>query len=341
MTIARLPLVLNQSRLKDFQNCQRLYAWRYIENLVPPSRRSALEIGTAVHTGLAVFHGGGIPPSMIPPVDPNDDDSIAEHEEWTAASQLPLKDQAVFVALQKLRSTAGPTQMFEDKSLEEAVTIAGRVLDGYVSHWSDTGEVWKPLNQEVECLVEVGHGTQNFLRMRADNLSIWKGGLYLVDYKTAGRMDPRDLLKYEMDVQLSAYIYGLSKFLTEQARVEDPNADPIFIRGAIIDVLVKTIVPQYAREFYTRSEEELVEFEAEFNELANRLRLQLHRVAEGEPWKTVFPKNTDNCFRYGTCPYRDVCLKDTPVRRALYDHREPDYVDASQQEMSAYKEKSE
>jgi hypothetical protein len=204
------------------------------------------------------------------------------------------------------------------------------MLPAYVEHYQNTGDIWKPLNQEIEFLTEVGEGSNAWLRGKSDNLSTAKGGLYIVDYKTAGKLDPRDLLKYELDIQLSAYIYGLSKYLTHEMQAADAAAEPVYVRGAIIDVLVKTQTPQFARELFTRTPDELAEFEAEWIEVCNELRERLARLESGENWKVVFYRNTDNCFRYGTCPFRDVCLKDTPVRRALYDKREPDYVDEAQ-----------
>jgi len=289
------PIILNQSSFKDFMNCQRLYAWKRLQQLEPVGKRSALEIGTATHAGLAHIHSGN---------------SV---------------ESGVAVAVKKLTERAGPKLAFEDKALPEAQLIVETLIPAYVANYEKTGEIWTPLNQEIEFMVEVGEDSNVYLRGKADNLSTAKGGLYLVDYKTAGKLDPRDLLKYELDVQLSAYIYGLTKHLTEESIRR--GGEPVFIRGAIIDVLVKTKVPQFARDFFTRTLDELQEFEDEWIEVNNRIRVQHARVAAGEDWKIVFPRNTEHCFRYGTCPFRDVCMKDTPVRRALYNKRKPDYVD--------------
>lgn len=352
----KFPIVLNQSSKKAFLNCKRYFAWQRLgmytalmralnpeiadeilaslPQLTPPGRRSVLEIGTAVHAGLAVFHGGGIDIKALTKDLTDSEEDRERYDDIMEVARLPLKEQAVWTATQTLRKRAGPRLAFEDRNLPEAEEIATRTLMAYIEHYTGTDEVWKPLNQEIEFMVEVGPpGSAAWIRGRTDNLSTARGGLYIVDYKTAGRLDPRDMLKYELDDQLSTYIYGLSKYLTEQARRENPDAEPIYIRGAIIDVLVKTVVPQFARELFTRSQSELDEFELEWIEVCNDIRERLVRVAAGEDWKIVFYKNTDNCFRYGTCPYRNVCLKDTPVRRRLYDQREPDYVDSAHEEL--------
>jgi hypothetical protein len=295
------PIVLNQSRLKTYNLCRRLFGWQYIQNLRPAMQRSAPSIGIAVHAALAEYHSG---------------ESV---------------EKSVETLRKSVEKSAGPTTVFEDKTVAESGAIGEDVFRAYVVHYTGSDEIWEPLNQEIEFLVEVGQGRKIFLRGRADNLSFVKGALYLVDYKTAGKMDPRALLKYELDTQLSCYIYGLSKYLTQQSQAE--GGPPIRVEGAIIDLLVKTKMPQFARESYTRSDEELAEFESEFIEYAEEIRARLTRVADGEDWKKVFPKNTEACFQYGTCAYRDLCLRDNPVRRAAYARRSPDYVDSAQAEL--------
>lgn len=321
----RRPIVLNQSHLKSYLNCHRLYAWIRLQRLEPPLRRSAPEIGTAVHEGLRLLHTEG-----------------------------QTLDSALEATQKKLEERSGPKIAFEDKTLPEAQDIASAVLRSYSEYWGEREDMWAPIDQEVQFLVEVQPGWWHrtfsgdvtdeegkrleaewiqapsgvWLRGRADNLSVFANALWLIDYKTAAKMDPRDLLKYELDLQLTAYIYGISKQLTMDALKE--KSDPVAVQGAIIDLLVKTQVPQFAREKYTRSIDEMTEFEYEFVEYGNEIRSRMERVEAGEDWKIAFPKNTEQCFRYGTCAFRDLCLKDTPVRRSIYNKRERDYVDDAQ-----------
>lgn len=328
MSVPR-PIVENQSSVKTYNNCRRLYGWGRIERLDVPLHRSAPEIGTAVHEGLRVAHSEG---------------GTIEAGQSTAVA--------------KLEERAGPSTRFEDKDLDEAKEIVERVFTAYFEHWKDRGQVWTPLDNEVQFRVEIqpgwwnatfGVGEQNesdeklqalweqiphtgiFLRGKADNLSVHAGGLWLVDYKTAGKMDPRDLLKYDMDMQLTAYIYGITKQLTEDSVREGKGI--LAVRGAIIDLLVKTQTPQFARETFTRSVQEMAEFEHDFVEYCSEIREKHERVRNGEDWKKVFPKNTEHCFRYGTCQFRDLCLKDTDIRRTAYVQKEADYVEVSQKEL--------
>ena len=315
------PIVLNQSRVKQYQDCHRLFGWLYIEGLEAVGRRSAPEIGTAVHEGLRVYHIDRVGPAGThEPKDPGQVDQEA------------LKvAEAVDVAVKKLTARTGPGTAFQDKSLQEAAEIAKRTLEGYFKKYAAEGTLWRPIGQEVQFTVEVGEGARVFLRGRMDNLTVIGGRLFLIDYKTAAKMDPRDLLKYEMDMQLTSYIYGINKELAREAA--ETGVPALAITAAIIDVLVKTQIPQYAREQYTRTDEELAEFESEFIEIGGEIRQKLRRVREGENWKVVFPKSTNHCFHYGVCAFRDLCLRDTPTRRQMFNRRSPDYVDTAEIEL--------
>jgi hypothetical protein len=108
------------------------------------------------------------------------------------------------------------------------------------------------------------------------------------------------------------------------------------IHGAIIDALVKTKVPQYHREMFTRTLDDLRRFEKEFCMLAwgvaakhaiidgDRYRYdyfseKMWQLGREDGWKTTLPMNTAQCFQYGTCAMHTLCTSDTPLRRELYE----------------------
>lgn len=296
------PFWLNQSRWKEYMDCPRLYAWQHVENLEPTRPRGYLQLGTAIHKAQEVAHAG---------------DGTQE-----------AFDEALKVAEQTFKAgmaAAGPSLPGDDEQVAEGLETIKRMLPAYRAYYVGTGQLWKPLGMELEFCVEVGEGTGVFLVGKIDNLVTFMNGLWLVDYKTMGRLDLRDFLKYEIDVQLTAYIYGGTKQLTLDARKR--GEPPVVIRGAIIDGMIKTKVPQFHRELYTRTIDDLREFELEWVETAREMARKHQRVRNGEPWKVVFPKNTQQCFRYGTCAFRDLCVKDNEVRRMAFRKRRPDYVD--------------
>lgn len=312
------PFFLNQSRWKTYQDCDRMYGWFYVEGLEPDRPRKPLILGTAIHNAQVKIHQMNRTP-----------DSIVEA---TAAA-------AEFV--KKSLTPAGPKLPQDEAEIQDGVDTIKRVIPAYHRHWGDRGQSWKPLGQELSFNVEVGEGTGVFLVGTIDNLVTLLNSLWLVDYKTMAKLDLRDFMKYEIDIQLTAYIYGGTKKLSQEAA--KLGRPPVIIRGAIIDGIVKTTIPQFHREMFTRSVEDLQEFEQEFCMKAWEIASK-HAIKQGDrakynlyrdkmydlgitDWKVAFPKNTQQCFRYGTCPMRDLCVKDTDTRRTGYRKRQPDYVD--------------
>lgn len=282
------PIYLNQSRVQLFNNCHRKFYWWHVEGLEPDRPRWALDIGTSVHHGLALLGSG------------EDIDKVVEESRKKLASLMPK------------RILPGD---FEE--LQSNQDVVEKLLRGYYDEYKET--TWVPIAQETKGTVEVGEGTRVYLVFRTDKLATWNSRLWIVDHKTAGKLDLRDLAKYEMALQFSAYQYAVTKF-TRQA-----------VAGVIVDILVKTKTPQYHRDLKTRSPKELIEFEKEFTEIGKEIAWRLQRINHGEDPMAVFYKNTDECFRYGTCPYRELCMEDNETRRLLYKQRTPDYVDAPNQ----------
>lgn len=298
------PFYVNQSRVRSYQSCDRLYGWQYVEGLVPDRPKKQLELGSAVHKAMEIMHSGD-----------------GSEENFQLARNA---------AEARFRSTMSRIILPGDEAdLQEGLATLDRLLPAYRAHYAAKGQLWKPLGMEVSFCVEVGEGTNVWLVGRIDNLVTYANGLWLVDYKTMDKLDFRNFTKFEMDLQLTAYIYGGTKQLSldSMARGEPPT----IVRGAIIDGLVKTQVPQFHRELYRRTIEDLREFEVEFVEKAREIAIKHMRVENGEPWKAVFPKNTNQCFAYGTCAFRDLCMKDNDTRRLGYVQRSADYVDTARQ----------
>lgn len=275
-----MKLSLSPSSMKDWQNCNRLYGWRKVELLRPVDRESqALVIGYAGHKALETFY------------------SDENETEMVIAATNALQEKA-------------PKISTFDTSYDETQDTLIRVLKGYLRYWGQS--LWNMVARELEFEIPVDSEKEIYLNGRIDGVAVQNNQVWIVDYKFLGKLDPRRLAAFEMDNQLTAYIYGYQELSGK------------VVAGAKVDIAVKTKVPQYIRETYLRTKEQLQEFKEEFIEVASAIQRQFERVASGENWKTVFPKNTDHCFRYGTpCPFRDLCLNDTPIRRLNYERVDP------------------
>jgi len=225
-------------------------------------------------------------------------------------------DDAISRGLARLKANF-PKAMYdaELENIQKHVELARNMWPAYEGYWSDDPSPMIPLGQEVKGRVEVGSGTNVWLVFQLDQLSSFLDNFWLVDYKTMARNDDREFLKYEIDMQPTAYIYGASKVLGKR------------IAGVVIDALIKTKIPQFRRETYLRTDEEILEFEAEFVEICTEIAWRHARRSAGEDWKIVFYRNTKHCFRYYTCPFYQLCQKDTPMNRMAYRQRDTDYMD--------------
>lgn len=208
-----------------------------------------------------------------------------------------------------------PPVMFpgEEEQMLEHRELAARMWPLYEQYWQDDLDI--PLGQEVKGRVEVGTGTNVFLVFQLDKLVARHGALWVKDYKTMAKNDDRTWRQFELDIQPTAYVYGATKVLGTR------------VAGVIIDGLIKTKMPQFRREEYLRTDEQLEEFEAEFVEVMKDIAVRHARVAAGENWKTVFYKNTRHCNRFYQCPMFALCQRDTPMARMAYKRREADYMD--------------
>lgn len=328
VTISLPPkMYLNQSRYKGFQDCERYYGWQEIEHLVPAKPRKPLTMGTAVHRAQVEVYKGGASPEVIA--------TATEHAvKFWSDTMAPSGPTIALAGMEGLETK-------EQKELQEGASLLRRMLPAYYKFWGEQGAIWRPLGMELEFCVEVGEGTNVFLVGTIDNLAMYLNALWLVDTKTMHKMDMREFLKYQIDIQLTAYLYGGTKQLAIQAAAEGKKVVPI--RGAIIDGMVKTDPPQFHRELYTRTYQDLAEFEQEFcfkawdiasrHALVRRDRVAYNLYKEkmfdlgSSNWKVAFPKATNHCFRYGECSHRTLCVQDNETRRLDFVTKARDYVD--------------
>jgi hypothetical protein len=295
-----------------------LYGWLYVENIEPTRPQRALELGAAVHAALTTAHSDG----------QDEQGPYPACSERAFAAGIRVAERVM-----RERMATAPGLPTDEAELRQMLDTLRTLLPMYRAHYGSE-QLWRPLGQEVDFDVEVGEGTGVRLVGRLDTLVTFQNQLWIVDYKTMSRLDPRDFLRYETDIQLTAYIYAGTKQLSLDA------GRPVVIRGAIIDGLVKTAVPQFHRELFTRSMDDLRAFEIEFcarawemaakhaavagdRQLFNAYMSRVYDTIRHHGWKAGFTRNTQHCFRYSTCAFLDLCTADTPTRRAAFRPRRP------------------
>lgn len=281
---------INWSRIQQFQSCQRLYYWRFVQNLVPQKDALPLVIGKAVHAGLA-----------------------AHYDEQPL--QIILQARQAFQDAKATGSWLGE----ELSELEKQETYVHYILDMYTKHWER--EPWTVLAPEVEGMVELPDsappdGKPHQLHFRCDGVISWRGHPWLLEHKTTAQMGGTFFKKFTLDGQITSYIYAIGKKM---------KIRPI---GAVINAIRKSRKldrVEFAREVVMRSEDFVTKFMSMMAALVDMIDFKSKGL---EDTPSAWYMNTGQCIAWNrACDYHELCRTDRPELRELFKPRDKDYVD--------------
>ena len=275
------------SRLKTFQICPMKEMLRYHECLVPIRGRSALAFGTAIHKGLETG-------------------SIDE-------------------ALNALITDYPQSQEEADEQDIASVTVRA-LLEGYFKHYEPFAE-HKPEYQFMLPMLG-GRGKSNIMAIagKVDDLVRIDGRWWIVEYKTASRLDASYFDRLYVDSQITMYMSAMERLGYNPAGVIYRVIRKPSIRRtqketleAFLERLRKDIEdrPEFyfiERQLY-RDKNDLREFE---HTLYTEARLERDMKRKGN-----YFRHTTACSLYGACEYLPICMKEAGALEALYEHREP------------------
>lgn len=162
-------MIVNQSRLSELEKCPRRFFWRYVLGLDVMYPSLKMEIGLAIHAGLASHYNGG---DILGPFD-------------TYVGGISQKDSLEF---QKL------------------VPVWRKRLENYPTRYpkEDFEVVMVP---EQEMLVPLGDSRHKML-VRLDLLIRRGGHLWVMDHKSASRTGSTWWAQFSIDKQGTSYIYA-------------------------------------------------------------------------------------------------------------------------------------
>lgn len=197
---------------------------------------------------------------------------------------------------------------------------AEQLAKGYIETWPS--EPFRVIAPEVQGDVPLNERHRLFFQ--ADAIIEWQKRLWLLEHKTAARTGASYFAKFYVDMQLTAYIWGATQVLKQP------------ITGALLNVMVKTSVPKFEREWYTRTDEELRRFVRTAVALADEIEHKLGVLVtdnDDPALDTLFPMNTSACVRFGVCPYLDICrFGPRPDIMGQYSERKRDYTEPENDE---------
>lgn len=275
------------SRLKTYQVCPFKEVLRYREKLSPIKSRSALAFGTAIHKGL---------------------------ETWDV-------DEALNMLI-----TDYPTTQEEADEQDVAMVTVRALLEGFFNKFEPFDE-HKP---EFEFKMPMKAGRRNSTKLeiagKLDDLVKIDERWWVVEYKTASKLDSSYFDRLYVDSQITMYMYAMERMGFNPAGViYRVIRKPGLRRGqkesleGFLNRLSKDIEDR--PDFYFlehqlyRTKTDLQEFE---HTLYQEAMLENKQFKKGD-----YFRHTTACSMYGACEYLPICMQEAGALEALYEHREP------------------
>lgn len=323
-------VTFNQSRVKTFLHCPKMYDYKYIQLLERKEKVRPLFLGSWVHRALETYYTDG--------------DWKIGHAEYVKLWDKLFDEEKL--ALRKKGKQLGPP-------LPE---IVERIMRSYVFYYKDDGWQVEAVEQilETETPLKIGNRVWIF-KGRLDLLiRDTEGLLWLVDHKTASQI-PQSTSFHSMDPQLMMYPWAaerslgihISGVIYNYVKSRPPTIPKLNKDGSISRRKVSTDYPTLFR-FLKESgydpndfREILIPLRKKSNFL-RRYKLprestvtreivldQLATVKRIDETKRFVRNITRDCVR---CPYHDLCRSelngfDTKImRKTNFDIAEDDYT---------------
>lgn len=185
-----MALSLSYSAYATYEQCPKMYAYRYIEKL-PSRQNAAMSYGSSIHNTLYKF---------LLPLLPRDNSQTSLFEE---PHIIDLSLKRLFELLDENWSEFGYSdrkEMFQRKV--EAMDLLGRWHHKYTGHFGT------PIILETKFSLSVGDVVITGRFDRIDRLE--DGSVHIIDYKT-GRLRSQDSV--DADSQLSIYALAATQSL--------------------------------------------------------------------------------------------------------------------------------
>lgn len=267
-------------------NCPFSEHLRYDEELTPIRRKEALSIGEAVHKGI---------------------------ETWSIDVALSLLDGIY------------PTSQEEADELEITRATVEAMLAGYFEQFEPFEDHRPETEFELPLLLKGGRKSRvHYLAGKIDDIVRTPDGDWIVEYKTAGKLDGAYFERLYVDDQITTYCYAARRLGYNPVGViyrviRKPTIRPK--KGESIAQFTERLAEDYRSrpEFYFherklyRSQDDLNVFEAE-------LRDKVLTFDRDKKAGLNF-RNTSHCSGYGGCPYLPLCCGHSGAN-ALYEHKQ-------------------
>ena len=300
-------ITLTYSAVSAFQGCKRAYKYRYIDHLSPKYRDDALGFGTVIHSCLERWHGGEELGTILSFIDREFHDRHerdSRFNQWQMARSMMTSYNSKYLH-----------EEFIPVALEEK--FSGPIVD------PDSG-------LEIPTCDFAG---------KVDGIVKNRGGIYLLEHKTASQVTGGYIESLWADMQISLYTAYMERKLNtpldgvvynvlEKAKIHRGKGESdlafserkaeLIAKSKTGKTTAKQKQSETISEFAERMDEKYSggnmlhreELVLSRRQITDALR-DLFMVAIDVYCSTAvskFPKSTGNCFKYGKpCPYWQLC----------------------------------
>src|SRR3990172_368588 len=226
------------SRLSAYLECERMYDFRYEQDLVlDGGRPMGADFGTAIHSGLEAWYGTG------------DKDAMrgAFTNKWT--------------------ELGGDTPEDDTRTCAHGLWILERYVDNYkVDNWT----VRATERAFAVDIPDPDTGEEYWLVGRWDMEVMWNNVITLVDHKTDKYMGYSTTMKYKPNLQTLGYIWAAQKLIGPEVTTIVMNAIST-AKNKDARGKARPAAECFMRVLITYIEEELAEFPMMFIRLAHEI----------------------------------------------------------------------
>ena len=269
------------TRLKTYQICPFKEVLRYHEKLALVRGRAALAFGTAIHKGL--------------------------------------ETRDIDLALNLLINDYPKTQEEADEQDQAYVTVKA-LLEGYFNRYEPFKEHKPEYQFELPMMTGKGKSTTLAIAGKVDDLVKIDGRWWIVEYKTASRLDGSYFDRLYVDSQITMYMYAMQRLGFNPAGVIYRVIRKPSIRrkqnetnDAFCERLLKDINER--PDFYFM-ERQLFRDTKDLKEFEHTLYLEAMQERNMRKKGNAF-RHTVSCSMYGACEYLPICTKEVGAMEAL------------------------
>lgn len=300
-------LTISNSLAKEWKTCRRKFFLNYLGLLTPKKITIPFFVGRYYHRGMEEFYKGNDPDDFIPAL-------IADMDK--------AAKKAVFLSPEE-----------EDKLMLQSAIVEG-MLRGYTAHFARDNKKWKVVATEHEFEVpitdEISYVGQIDLVVR------YEDALWIVEHKTAGRLDKNYVDRLSLDTQITGYAIGAKHSMKEpikgvfynaakkpQIRQRKEESKTDFAQRIVEDYATR---PEFyfLREPLYRDAGAVKEYKAEVSEIAADIKENIDYLKRNGAAKSVarFYRNTDACTAKGRCPMMPICTQGYDAVKDMYQVRD-------------------